>query len=295
MIPVIFNPYADASSQPEEALEHAVRAAENLRHLAKQLSGEQNDVSRLQGQAAGVGCDSLRGCVLLREEGGEHVTLPALLSRLRGQKEKQAAALWLLSFFSRGQTIDADALSAHEATTLEGSELPVPLLGYAAAHGGVASTVAADADWQQEFFRLCNPSAEVLNVSGASRQETLTQWAADWLRENLAFTDYLRVKLGATFCNGALNSLPGREFFPGLREAFEKAQAQSYVCDGILIKKMYADLSPALLELRVCDDGARAFFQVREGRPHIAGFYTKAQAVSQNKAIQQAARRACGK
>ena len=295
MIPVIFNPYAGASSQPEEVLEHAVRAAENLRNLDRQLVGEQNTASRLQGWAAGEGCDSLRSCVLLRKEGGEHETLSALLSRLRGQREKQAAVLWLLSFFSKGQTIDADALSAHEATTLEGSELPVPLLGYAAAHGGVASTVAADADWQQEFFRLCNPSAEVLNVSGASRQETLTQWAADWLRENLNFTDYLRVKLGATFCNGALNSLPGREFFPGLREAFEKAQAQNYIYDDDLIIKLSVDMSPALLELRAYNDGARAFFQVRDGRPHIAGFYIKAQAVSQNKAIQQAVRRVCGK
>lgn len=295
MIPVIFNPYADASSQPEDALEHAVRAAENLRHLAKQLSGEQNNVSRLQGQAAGEGCDSLRGCVLLREEGGEHTTLSALLSRLRGQKEKHAAVLWLLSFFSRGQTIDADVLSAHEATTLEGSGLSVPLLGYAAAQGGVASTVAAAADWQQEFFRLCNPSAEVLNVSGASRLETLDLWAADWLRENLDFADYLRTEYGATFCGGALNSLPGRDFFSGLRDAFKKAQARSYACDGDLIKKVSAEPSPALLELRAYNDGARAFFQVRDGRPHIAGFYIKSQAVSQNKAIRQAARRACGK
>lgn len=295
MIPVIFNPYADASSQPEEALEHAVRAAENLRNLDRQLVGEQNTASRLQGWAAGEGCDSLRSCVLLRKEGGEHETLSALLARLRGQREKHEAVLWLLRFFSRGQTIDADALSAHEATTLEESELPVPLFGYAAAQGGVASTVAADADWQQEFFRLCNPSAEVLNVSGVSRQETLDQWAADWLRDNLDFEDYLRTRLGATFCDGALNSLPGREFFPGLREAFEKAQARSYVCDDDLIKKVSAVPSPALLELRAYGDGARAFFQVREGRPYIAGFYIKAQAVSQSKAIRQAVRRVCGK
>lgn len=99
MIPVIFNPYAGASSQPEEALEHAVRAAENLRNLDRQLVGEQNTASRLQGWAAGEGCDSLRSCVLLRKEGGEHETLSALLARLRGQREKQAAVLWLLCFF----------------------------------------------------------------------------------------------------------------------------------------------------------------------------------------------------
>ena len=38
MIPVIFNPYADASSQPEEALEHAVRGAQ-AEHEAPFLHG----------------------------------------------------------------------------------------------------------------------------------------------------------------------------------------------------------------------------------------------------------------
>lgn len=160
---------------------------------------------------------------------------------------------------------------------------------FSAALGGVATTVSADSDWQQEFFYLCNPSAEMLNVSSGSQRATLEQWAADWLRANLEFVDYLQTALGVSFCEGALNSLPAREFHSGMREAFEKAAAQDYSCDGDLIKRVNADVP--LFELRAYRDGARVFFQLRDAKPYIAGFYTKGQSVCQQKAIQQAARR----
>lgn len=290
MIPVIFNPYPNASTHAEDALDHAERAARNLRHLDKQLAGKQNEPSRLQAQA-GEGCDSLRGCVLLREEGSEHGTLSTLLPRLRGQKEQYEAVLWLLAFFSKGRAIAATTLSAHDGTTLEEYDLPVPLLGYAAAQGGIAATVSADTDWHQEFFLLRNPSAMVLNVNSNSRKETLEHWVADWLQNNLDFADYLEARFDAAFYKGALNTLPRKEFHAGLLDAFEKAQARQYVCDGDLLKHVKG-ATPLLLELRAYGDGARAFFQLRDGRPHIAGFYTKGQAVSQDKAVRQAAQRA---
>lgn len=290
MIPVVFNPYPDPSVNLEATLAHAAQAAENLRNLTNRLAGERDGSSRLQGRT-GLGGDSLRGAVLLRKEGGEHVTLPALLSYLPRKSPAKGAILWLLQFFSQGTPIAEADVAVHDAATLKENDLPVPLLGYAAAQGGIASTVAADVDWQQEFFRLRNPAAEVLNVSSASRQDTLTQWAEDWLRDNLEFTEYLQTAFTATFCPGSLNTLPPRPYHASIGKAFVKAREQSYACDDDLIKRLNAEGNVGLLELRAYGDGARVFFHLKDGRPHIAGFYTKGQAISQQKAIQQAARR----
>lgn len=290
MIPVVFNPYPDPSVNLDATLAHATQAAENLRNLTSRLGVQRDGSSRLQGRT-GLGGDSLRGAVLLRKEGGEHVTLPALLSYPPRKGSAKEPILWLWQFFSQGTPITEADVAVHDATTLEGNDLPVPLLGYAAAQGGIASTVAADADWQQEFFRLCNPAAEVLNVSSASRQDTLTQWTEDWLRDNLEFTEYLQTAFTATFCPGSLNTLPPRPYHASIGKAFVKAREQSYACDGDLIKRLNTEEGVNLLELRAYGAGARVFFQLKDGRPHIAGFYTKGQAVNQQKAIQQAARR----
>lgn len=289
MIPVIFNPYPDASEIFEEALEHAILAAKRLRHLNLCLKSS-DDTQRLRGWT-GQGCDSLKGCILLREKGGAHTTLSALLPHLRTEKEKYEAILWLLTFFSRGQILAEAPLKPYEETLLKGSELPVPLLGYAAAQGGIVSTVSPDDDWQQEFFYLKNPDGKILNVSSASCPESLEKWAHDWFQGNLNFIEYLQVKFGATFCNGALNNMPMHEFYKGIYEAFKKAERQLYSCDDSLIKIVKTEKSVNLLELRVYGDGVRIFFQLRNGKPHIAGFYTKGQAISQNKAIQQAGKR----
>lgn len=293
MIPVIFNPYPDASTDAAEALDHAAQAAKNLRHLEKQLSGCRNELSYLQARASEEICDSLHGCVLLREEGRAHETLATLLLRLKGKKELYEAVRWLLAFFSKGRSIEIADLEKHDETRLQESDLPVPLLGYAAAQGGITTTVAADANWRQEFFYLRNPSAKVLNVSSRSRQETLEYWAREWLKNNLEFANYLESRFDVRFFNGALNTLPKKQFHAALMNAFEKARAQEYASDGDRIKPLNTGGSKlALLELRTHSDGARVFFLLRDGRPHIAGFYTKGQAVNQNKAIQQAIRRA---
>lgn len=291
MIPVIFNPYPNAASREVDALDHAWRAARNLRHLSQNLDGSQSPRASLQA-LTGEMCDSLQGCVLFKHESGEHITLPALLQRIKSKKEQFEAIRWLLTFFSKGNSIAASSLTPHDATTLEDAELPVPLLGYAAARGGIAATISADSSWHQDYFSLRNPHAKVLNVSSNSNQEILEGWVKEWLQHNLDFMEYLETRFKVCFYKGARHTVPPKEFHAGLQEAFEKAQDRSYACDGDLIKFLNTGSScPSLLELRAYGDGARAFFRLQDGRPYIAGFYTKGQAISQSKAIRQAAQR----
>lgn len=267
-----FNPYSGASSNHIEGKAAFLATAKAIDVLRDSISrGVQVDTDGLS-----------KFCVVRDASLGCSLKLTDLLSDMTGSE--RVVVQRFLSLFSMGKIINTDVLAQHENFQLKSLDLPAPILEYALANNGLATTVACEEDWRVDFIEFTGTASSLPNIWGQSDLSHILRWVDEQYQKHTDIISQLTTKYNATICNSALKC---SDFAPDewiiVFQKLDEARLRNFEHDGYLVKDVESTSLGPLKQIKHLGSGIRIYLVNIDSILIIGGFYKKGTASSKKR------------
>jgi hypothetical protein len=285
---IYFNPYPGAAKDEDTGIKCAVKTADALTRLKRNLS----DIS-LRGVSPGDDIDMAPSKFVLIKAADTELSIGDIIFKASAAERDKLKLL--LQTFSKGRIIDSGDLGDIEDWIVTNIGAAAPILELAAKRKAIALTFPTESVWCVDILNFEGRSENLPNLWG---QDDISEVTGYCIRSLRNARERFAVQFAAEFCGDVLNTAPDSLYWEAYNFFYymKRASERSYAVDFDLIKNVGSTKYGSLLELRCHESAYRIFFVYRNNLPIkvlIGGFYRKGAGggKGQNEAIRNACKR----